>query len=604
MPEQNRVDAKYICLDIVGYSSRDEGPQLEVRATLDEIVKSCVAKHAPLQDEKRRVYIPTGDGMCIALLDTDSTPEPERLRADLHLQLALDIIKAISRRNAKTAYRQLQFEVRVGVHAQTDYEVTDINGNRNLAGPGINTAFRVMNIGDGGQILVSQEVFNDLIRKFRFPFRRYDVKVRHDVPLSVYQFIGGDDGLNKDMPDAVREQERAKQAQTCINVPASDLGLTKIYKFRNDESVSDLCADINAARRRVWLLGVGLQDNFSITDPRVISLLNRKIDEHVDVSILLLDGFRSPAIFRALLESDHETSRAIVEADRRRPNLNDPYLAHRVFRNFEAAYDELAKHPNFKSAVRFYGHTPVCWLAIVDDKAYFQPYTFGDISDDPQVGYQMPVIRLQGDTTPFRILEDHYSRLWMTSDTDMFQTGIRLKARAEIIWKTFKKRDEDGSKWFEHVHGILHNEDAPGIEKRIYLRLPCISPLVSSVTWEDGVVSTAKVVNFSLEGVLLELVGETPESPLISSLPLHHTLSKTEIRVFLDIEPEGGWEAFRDRYAVEEKYPGMPPLEAVEHAVSAILETAHEFRYIRRAVSKSKPHRPRVALQTRRVQPS
>ena len=595
MSEAREVQARYICLDIEGYTNRKVDAQLEIRGVLDDIVRACVGEEPLLSDEGKLMYLPTGDGMCIALLDI-----PLHDDVAIHLRLALRILKSLREYNGKAVYKQFRFDVRIGIHSATDYIVKDIKGLDNLAGAGINTAFRVMGVGDGGQILVSQVVFYDLVRQFKNQFRRYDVRVRHDVMLTVYQFVGEGDGLNKDVPRAFEEETQYRRVHESVVKPSLDLGLSHVYAFRSEEVVRDLIEDISGARRRVWLLGIGLCDNFDITDPEVMALLNRKMDEHVDVSILLLDGFRSPAIFRALLESDAKTSHAIAKADRRVPTPRDPFLAHRVFQNFERVYNELAKHPNFETSVRFYGHTPSCWLAVADDKAYYQPYTFGDISADPQVGYQMPVIKLEGRTTTFRILEDHYNKLWVTSDTDLFQTGTRMLAKAETIWRTIKKREADGGKWFEHIHGILHNEDHPGVDMRPHLRQPCLSmKLVATVTWwESGEETKAEVVDFSLEGALLELV-ETPASRLLfNSLPAHHTQSGTEILALLDIEPAGGWEAFE---ASQRKYPGMPPIVAVRHAVSAVLKTNNEFRYIRKEAPKGKERGPRVALQARRV---
>ncbi|HEV2879889.1 MAG TPA: adenylate/guanylate cyclase domain-containing protein [Pyrinomonadaceae bacterium] len=586
------VQAKYICLDIEGYTKRSVDAQLKIRSVLDDVVRECISKEFVPVNEENLMYLPTGDGMCIALLDTPS-------HVHIHLRVALSILSSLRKRNSQTEYKELEFDVRIGIHADTDYIVKDINGDDNLAGAGINTAFRVMSLADGGQILVSHDVFSDLVRVFRHQFRRFDLRVRHRVPMAVYQFLGEGDGLNKDIPKAVEEQERDDRAYKSIIRPAVDLGLKKVYEFRNDEVGRELIEDINDARRKVWLLGAALSDNFNITDPNIINLLNRKIEERVDVSILLLDGFRSPAIFRALLESNREMSRSIIEADRRLPNPNDPYLAHRVFKNFEDAYNELAKYPNFETAVRFYGHTPSCWLAIVDDKAYYQPYTFGDISDDPAIGFQMPITKWQGRKTTFRILEDHYNKLWVTSDTDLFQTGTRLKAKAETIWKTFNKRGEDGSKWFEHIHGILHSTNNPGVDKRTYSRQPCISlKLDAVITWEGGEETKAKVLDYSRKGVLLELAELTPESPLFSSLPEHYCPSGTEIIALLDIEPEGGWGNFE---AKREKSLGLPPIDAVMRAVSAVIEADNEFRYIRKEMPKPKGRKLRVALQARKV---
>jgi hypothetical protein len=621
MQEDNKIFGKYVCLDIVEYTKRNVTEQLIIRAELDEIVKSCVAEHTILQDENRRLYVPTGDGMCIALLDTLSTAASDPLPADLHLRLALDILKSISRRNSKTTYKQLRFEVRVGIHADEDYLITDINENRNLAGAGINKAFRIMNLADAGQILVSQEVFGDLLKEYKHPFDRYDAKVRHNVPLVVYQFMGESEGLSKDVPDAIKDQVQAARTHERIIAPTLELGLSKVYGFRDEEALRDLTEDIRGARKSVWLLGIALRDNFNIAEPEIIELLNRKIAEGVNVRILLLDGFRSPAIFRALLESDRETSRRIIEAPRRLPNDEDPYLAHRVFANFEKACNELSEGLDNKAAVRFYGHTPSCWLALVDDrKAYYQPYTFGDISTNPKAGYQMPVLKLEGRKVPFMILKDHYSKLWGTSDTDLFQTITRLKAKPETLWRTFQKRKQDEGMWLEQIHGMLHKKKAPGQDERRHTRLPCLSMRLEAVIeWEGGELTKGKVLDFSYEGAMVEV--ELPaDSERFTSLPDHHAESARASIVRLDIEPEGGWEAFKaelerlalERAALEDapdpaglkprKIRGLSRLEAVEHALEGLQHPDHIFKYIRKEPPKTQRSKPRVALQTCRAQ--
>lgn len=581
------VQARYICLDIEGYTKdREVRAQLKIRAVLDDIVRECVGLEPVLADKRKRMYLPTGDGMCIALLDIPSPTDP------IHLRLALRILKSLREYNGRAEYRELQFDVRIGIHAAVDYIVKDINESDNLAGAGINTAFRIMSIGDGGEILVSEEVFLDLFKQFPQQFKRHEVKVRHGVPLPVYQFRGEAEGLIKNVPLTVQEQERYQRVQEAVVKPSIDLGLTHVYESRNKEAVRTLREDIEGARRRIWLLGIALSDNFDIADPEVIRLLSRKVDEHVDVSILLLDGFRSPALFRALLECDAETAHEIISAERRGLNLEEPYLETRVFKNFERVYNALAKEPNFETAVRFYGHTPICWLAIVDDTAYYQPYTFGDISADPEVRLKMPVTKLKRRTTTFRILEDHFNRLWVTSDTDLFLMGTRLKAKEKTFWKTFtKRRDEDEGKWLKHLDGIASNG---WVERRPHLRQPCLTiNLLATITWlETGEETKAKVLDYSLEGTLLELVKLDAESEPFLSLPEHHSQSDKEILALLEIEPEGGWKKF-------ERQHGKDRAEALKHALSATYKTDNEFRYIRKEAPEGR--KPRVVLQARRV---
>src|SRR5438874_5882374 len=55
-----------------------------------------------------------------------------------------------------------RLELRMGVHSGPVSGVIDVNGRANLAGAGLNMAQRVMACGDGGHILVSKHVAEDL----------------------------------------------------------------------------------------------------------------------------------------------------------------------------------------------------------------------------------------------------------------------------------------------------------------------------------------------------------------------------------------------------------------------------------------------------------
>lgn len=60
--------------------------------------------------------------------------------------------------------------------------------------------------------------------------------------------------------------------------------------------------DIDKAQKRIWMLGIGL--NVRINVKSIFSKLEQKKNAGVDVRILMLDAFRSTAVFRTLLESD------------------------------------------------------------------------------------------------------------------------------------------------------------------------------------------------------------------------------------------------------------------------------------------------------------
>src|SRR5207247_1118195 len=110
---------------------------------------------------ENRILLPTGDGMCIALIAT-------YLPYDIHLTLAVEILSALERRNTEITDPMRRFEVRIGLGENVDNLVTDANGHPNVAGYGINTSQRVMSLADGNQILVSRTVFETLRGRERY----------------------------------------------------------------------------------------------------------------------------------------------------------------------------------------------------------------------------------------------------------------------------------------------------------------------------------------------------------------------------------------------------------------------------------------------------
>ncbi len=83
------IPAKYVFLDVVDFSrDRSVEAQSYIVQALNKIVLISLRKNS-IPDEKR-LLLPTGDGICIALLNIT---EPY----DIHIQLALSIVKYIDR---------------------------------------------------------------------------------------------------------------------------------------------------------------------------------------------------------------------------------------------------------------------------------------------------------------------------------------------------------------------------------------------------------------------------------------------------------------------------------------------------------------------------
>lgn len=204
MPEAITIPAKYIFLDIVGFThNRSVEAQSDIIKALNEIVESVIKEHEISKDDV--MFLPTSDGICIALLNI-GTPY------DIHLQIALGIVGKVYKHSINTPNKMRKFEVRVGVNSYTDNLVTDINGNQNIAGAGVNFASRIMKMADGNQILVSKFVYDDFrhYEKYSSSFKAFRAKIKEDVELPVYQFTAHScEGLNVSTPISLRDSAPA-----------------------------------------------------------------------------------------------------------------------------------------------------------------------------------------------------------------------------------------------------------------------------------------------------------------------------------------------------------------------------------------------------------
>ncbi len=208
------IQVKYIFLDVADFTNpcRTTEDQTAIVQTLNCIVTSSVAGYEfyshedeyILREEKGMIFLPTGDGMCIALLNLAKYPE---YNDNVNMDIALSIVESINNYNKNnTQWKNRKFKVRIGLNEHKDNMVLDINRKLNIVGYGINMASRIMNLADCNQILVGEPVFNDLKNHEKYSegkFEEYYGIVKHDYIIKFYQFIGehkNDIGLNTEKP--------------------------------------------------------------------------------------------------------------------------------------------------------------------------------------------------------------------------------------------------------------------------------------------------------------------------------------------------------------------------------------------------------------------
>jgi serine/threonine protein kinase/tetratricopeptide (TPR) repeat protein/TolB-like protein len=185
--------------DIVGYSRLATDTQQSLLRQLQRIVRGT-QEFQSAQKDNRLIRLPTGDGMALAFFVDPESP----------VRCAVAISRALKSRP--------DIQLRMGMHAGPVYRVTDINGNQNVAGEGINIAQRVMDCGDAGHILVSK-VLTDVLRQLTgWTGALHDlglVKVKHGVEIHVFNLLYESAG-NAALPQKVQTQRKESEPASRI----------------------------------------------------------------------------------------------------------------------------------------------------------------------------------------------------------------------------------------------------------------------------------------------------------------------------------------------------------------------------------------------------
>jgi TolB-like protein/Flp pilus assembly protein TadD len=183
-------------MDIVGYSKLLLDQQRELQQQLNEIVRSS-DQFRIAEAAGKLVRLPVGDGMALVFFNSPEAP----------VQCAVEISKVL-RANP-------EFQLRMGIHSGPVNKITDVNDRANIAGAGINIAQRVMDCADGGHILLSKRMAEDLSQSR--PWRQYlhdlgECSVKHGVAVSLVNLYTDEIG-NPAVPEKMK---KARQEQASL----------------------------------------------------------------------------------------------------------------------------------------------------------------------------------------------------------------------------------------------------------------------------------------------------------------------------------------------------------------------------------------------------
>ncbi len=200
----NLIHANFFFVDIVGLSDPAMSTKTQIKKieTLNRSIMECTAfKNAP---KETILVLPTGDGMAIGFLQGPEFP----------LQLSIELHKRLAQYN-KDKIPSETVRVRIGMHAGNVFVVNDVLGNKNVWGPGIIIARRVMDLGDDGHILVSTRMAEDL-RELSDEYKRiikpvHDYSIKHGQALLLYSAYGS--GFGNPKPPVKGSFQRSKMGR-------------------------------------------------------------------------------------------------------------------------------------------------------------------------------------------------------------------------------------------------------------------------------------------------------------------------------------------------------------------------------------------------------
>jgi len=169
---------RYVFADVMRFTEdRTLEAQVEIIAAINDAFKKSIGN-------LETIYLPTGDGICAGILDAN-------VPADVHLQTAIKVLESFHAWCSSAPFNR-HAELRIAINESVDAVVTDINGNRNLAGVGINSAQRLMSIANGNQIIAGRAAYETLHSRDKYvdAFRQVKAEVKHGRIVTAYQFTG------------------------------------------------------------------------------------------------------------------------------------------------------------------------------------------------------------------------------------------------------------------------------------------------------------------------------------------------------------------------------------------------------------------------------
>jgi class 3 adenylate cyclase len=174
---------RYIYVDIVKFTlDRSVEAQVAIMESLSRCVRQALAAFE--LDGDRVVYLPTGDGVCICLID-------QREPYDLDVMVAVMLLESVYALSLAEVEEESRYAIRVGLNENQDNVVVDIGGRRrNFVGLGVNNAQRLMSLAAPFQLLMGAAVYQRLAQRRLYRPHLYSLQgiVKHGKRVLCYGY--------------------------------------------------------------------------------------------------------------------------------------------------------------------------------------------------------------------------------------------------------------------------------------------------------------------------------------------------------------------------------------------------------------------------------
>lgn len=203
------IHGNFFFVDIVGLSDPNMSTMTQIKKieTLNRCIReSEVFKAIPTE---MMLVLPTGDGVAIGFLQGPEIP----------LRLAIELHRRLYEYN-KGKIPSETVRIRIGIHGGNVFVVNDVLGNKNVWGPGIIIARRVMDLGDDGHILLSPRMAEDL-RELSDNYKQiikplHDYSIKHGQTLLIYSAYGK--GFGNPKPPSKEPNQESRMGKEVLRL--------------------------------------------------------------------------------------------------------------------------------------------------------------------------------------------------------------------------------------------------------------------------------------------------------------------------------------------------------------------------------------------------